>query len=107
MASKVKMRVKVSGDMVAVKALVKHPMETGLRKNKKTGNKIPAHYIQTVTAKVGDKVVMSAFWGGAVSKNPYVSFSFKGKAGDKVDIECVDNQGKTYTGSATAKQENL
>lgn len=103
MASKVKMRAKLKGDVVEVKALIKHPMETGQRKNKKTGKKIPAHYITTVTAKVGSKVVMSAYWGGAVSKNPYLSFSYKGKSGDKVEIECIDNQGVTMNGSSTVK----
>lgn len=34
-------------------ALMNHPMETGLRKDKKTGKMIPAHHIQKVAAKVG------------------------------------------------------
>ena len=40
------MRSKESNGVVTVKALIKHPMETGQRKDKKTGDLIPAHYIQ-------------------------------------------------------------
>ena len=49
--STIKMRSKESNGVVTVKALIKHPMETGARKNKKTGDMIPAHYIQEVHSK--------------------------------------------------------
>jgi len=49
--STIKMRSKESNGVVTVKALIKHPMETGQRKNKKTGDLIPAHYIQEVHSK--------------------------------------------------------
>ena len=93
MAKTIKARAQARGGVVTVKALINHPMETGLRKNKKTGKKIPAHFIQEVTATVNGKEVMMAEWGGAVSKNPYLSFKYSGKAGDKVTISWVDNTG--------------
>ena len=34
----IKIRAKLSGDVTTVKALIKHPMDTGLVKDKKTGN---------------------------------------------------------------------
>ena len=94
MANSIKVRAKAKGDTVTVKALIKHPMETGLRKDKKTGKVIPAHFIQEVNCKHNGKNVLVAEWGPAVSKNPYLSFSFKGgKAGDAVSISWVDNAG--------------
>ena len=94
MANSIKVRAKAKGDTVIVKALIKHPMETGLRKDKKTGKVIPAHFIQEVSCKHNGKNVLVAEWGPAVSKNPYLSFSFKGgKAGDTVSISWVDNTG--------------
>ena len=66
MAKKIKIRAKAKDGMVTVKSLMNHPMETGLRKNKKTGKKIPAHFIQEVIAKAGDETVMEAFWSGAI-----------------------------------------
>lgn len=91
----IKIRAKESSGVTTVKALMSHPMETGLRKDKKTGKNIPAHHITEVTAEHNGKVVMVANWGVAVSKNPYLSFKFKGgSSGDKIKIAWVDNMGK-------------
>ena len=99
----IKIRAKEKGGMTQVKALMSHPMETGTRKDKK-GEFIPAHYIQEVTCKHGDKVVMTCNWGAAVSKNPYLSFKFQGGAkGDTVTISWVDNQGGSDSKNAKIK----
>ena len=103
MAKKTKIRAKEKGGVIIAKVLMSHPMETGLRKNKKTGKKIPAHFIQEVVAKAGDKTVLEAFWGGAVSKNPYLSFKYKGAKGDMLTISWIDNQGASETQSAKVK----
>ncbi len=103
MAKKIKIRAKVKGDTVTVKSLMNHPMETGLRKDKKTGKKIPAHYIQEVVAKVGDKTVMEAFWGIAISKNPYLSFKYSGAKGDSLTMSWIDNQGNSATDTVKVK----
>lgn len=101
MAKSIKIRAKMSGDTTTVKCLVTHPMETGLRKDKKTGELIPAHFINEVVATVGDKTVMTTNWSGGVSKNPYLSFKFKGgNKGDEVKISWVDNQGGSDADSA-------
>lgn len=92
--SSIKIRAKVKGSTCEVKALIKHPMETGLRKDKKTGKVIPAHFIQEVVCQHNGKEVMNAIWGGAVSTNPYVSFIFDGaKKGDTITLSWVDNTG--------------
>lgn len=94
MANTIKARAKVSGDTTTVKALFTHPMETGLRKDKKTGKKIPAHFIQEVTCTHNGENVLTALWGPAISKNPYLSFKFKGaKSGDTVTLSWADNKG--------------
>ena len=104
MANSIKVRAQAKGDTVTVKALIKHPMETGLRKDKKTGKVIPAHFIQQVNCQHNGKDVLVAEWGPAVSKNPYLAFSFKGgKAGDKVSISWVDNTGGIDSAEAKIK----
>jgi sulfur-oxidizing protein SoxZ len=104
MANSIKVRAKAKGDTVTVKTLIKHPMETGLRKDKKTGKVIPAHFIQEVSCQHNGKDVLVAEWGPAVSKNPYLSFSFKGgKAGDSVSISWVDNTGGKDAAEAKIK----
>ena len=99
----IKMRARTKGDETTVKALITHAMETGLRKDKK-GNKIPAHHITEVTCEHGGKVVMTAQWGPAVSKNPYLAFRFKGaKSGDTVKLSWVDNQGQSDSAETAIK----
>jgi sulfur-oxidizing protein SoxZ len=101
MAGNIKIRAKSSDGVTTVKSLMSHEMETGLRKDKKTGEPIPAHFIQEVTAKWNDQVVMTSLWSGGVSKNPYLSFKFNGgEKGDTVEITWVDNQGESETGTA-------
>ncbi len=104
MAKSIRIRAKAKGSTVTVKALITHPMETGMRKDKKTGNKIPAHYIKEVKCEHGGKTVVNAQWGPAVSKNPYLSFAFTGaKAGDSVKLSWVDNKGGSDSAEAKVK----
>jgi len=96
MAKTIKLKAKEKDGVVTVKALITHPMETGARKDKKTGEKIPAHFIQEVTCEHGGNTVMTAQWSGGVSKNPYVTFKFKGGAkGDPIKLSWSDNKGES------------
>ena len=100
----IKIRAKAKDGVTTVKTLMSHPMETGLRKDSKTGEKIPAHHITEVTAEHNGNVVMTANWGGAISKNPHLSFKFKGAAaGDKIKVSWVDNMGKGDSAEADIK----
>ena len=103
MASSIKIRARKKKDVVDFKALIQHPMETGLRKNANTGKTIPAHFIQEVRVESNGDTVMTAYWSGVVSKNPYVSFKYAGKKGDTVTLSWSDNQGGTDTASATVR----
>jgi len=92
---KMKIRAWVDGKKATVKAIIFHPMETGLRKDKATGKPIPAHYITEVQCTHNGKSVLTCYWGPGVSKNPFVSFRFNGaKSGDALKVAWVDNQGQ-------------
>ena len=100
----IKIRAKATDAITTVKTLISHPMETGLRKDKKTRKLIPAHHVTEVTAEHNGTLVMTANWGSAISKNPYLSFKFKGAAaGDTIKISWIDNQGKGESAEATIK----
>ncbi len=104
MAKSIKVRAKVKDGTTVVKALISHAMETGMRKNKKTGKKFPAHFIQEVTCSHNGNTVLSADWGTAISKNPYLSFKFSGaKAGDTLKMSWVDNKGASDSVEAKIK----
>lgn len=97
MPDPMRIRASLKGDVVEVKVLMAHPMETGLRKDS-SGELVPAHYIEKVTATCNDRTVFSADWGPAVSKNPFLAFRFKGAAkGDKVAITWNDSAGESRT----------
>lgn len=100
---KIRMRAKLKGDETTVKALLDHPMETGLRKDD-SGNPIPAHFIQRVLATHNDRRVFEAFWGTGISRNPFVSFTFFGAAkGDTVEVSWVDNRGGSGSGTTNVR----
>ncbi len=104
MSKSIKIRAKLKDGKTTVKCLMTHPMETGMRKDKKTGEPIPAHFINEVIAESGGKTVMTANWSGGVSKNPYLSFAFTGAAvGDEVKISWTDNQGGSDSATAQIK----
>jgi len=101
MADPMRIRATEQADGVEVRVLMAHEMETGQRKDS-SGQLVPAHFIQTVTATHAGKPVLTAEWGPAVSKNPYLQFKFKGgKKGEKVTVTWVDNKGDTRTDEAT------
>lgn len=101
MGNPMKIRTKLEGDVVQVRVLISHPMETGQRKTPE-GELIAQHFIQTVSASYKDRTVLSAQWGPAISRNPYLSFKFQGAAkGEKIKISWVDNKGDSRTDEAT------
>ena len=93
MSDPMRIRAQAQGDKTTVRVLVSHEMESGQRKDA-AGKVVPAWFIQSINATWNGKTVMSAQWGTAVSKNPFVQFSFKGgKAGEKVIVNWIDNHG--------------
>ena len=98
--AKTKARVKApksvkKGEVFQVKTLISHKMETGLRKNKKTGKKIPRHIINKFVCTLNGKEVMSADWFPAISANPYMSFYMKVMESSILEFIWTDDQGKT------------
>ena len=101
MGNPMRIRATEAGGVVEVKVLMSHIMETGQRKDA-SGNIVPAHFIQNVTVTCNGRTVLSAEWGPAVSKDPFMAFKFKGaKKGDKVTVTWVDNKGDSRTDETT------
>lgn len=101
MADPMRIRAQSAGGNATVRVLMSHEMETGQRKDA-GGKVIPAWHITEVTANHNGKPVMTAEWGPAVAKNPFLQFTVKGaKAGDKIAITWKDNKGETRTDEAT------
>ena len=103
MAGILKVKAKASGGKTRVKMMAKHIMESGQRKDK-SGNLIPAMFIQEIKVEHAGKVVFQANLNAAISKNPYLAFDFQGGAKkDELVLTWVENTGKTGTETASIR----
>lgn len=102
MAGEMQIRARmIGGEIADVKVLISHEMEPGTRKDPKTKQLVPAHYITEVVATLNGTPVITAHWGGGISKNPFFGFKLNSaKAGDFVAISAVDNKGGKFEKNA-------
>jgi sulfur-oxidizing protein SoxZ len=87
------------GDIITVKSLISHPMETGLRKDKK-GNKIPRKIINKVICTYNDRKVLESDWYPAISANPYLAFNLRASESGTIAVTWIDDDGTKTTESA-------
>ncbi|MGQ0658362.1 MAG: thiosulfate oxidation carrier complex protein SoxZ [Chromatiales bacterium] len=94
--SSIKIRTALEDGVCTLRALIRHPMETGGRKDEATGERIPAHHITELTCEHNGEPVMTCHWGTGIAKNPYLSFRFRdARAGDTVTLRWTDNRGES------------
>jgi sulfur-oxidizing protein SoxZ len=104
MGKPIKIRTKLKGDIAEIKALMPHNMESGMRRDPDSNELVAAHYISDVVVEHNGDVVMQAYWGTAVSKNPYVAFSIKDAAsGDVIKVSWTDNLDDSSSTETTLK----
>lgn len=99
--AKIKPRVKVpkkakAGEAITIKTLISHPMESGQRKDRKTGELIPRKIINKFVAKFNGKEVFWMDMLPAIAANPYVEFSVKLSESGKMRFEWTDDDGSVY-----------
>ena len=85
------------GDLVEVKALVSHVMESGQRKDS-AGKVIPRKILNKFVCTVNGKEVFSADFEPAISANPYIQFKFKAQESGPVVLTWVDDDGSKIAG---------
>lgn len=98
--AKAKPRVKVpetakKGEVIEIKTLISHKMESGQRKDKE-GNKIPRMIINKFECKYNGEVVFSADWHPAISANPYMAFHTVAKESGTLEFTWTDDEGAVY-----------
>jgi sulfur-oxidizing protein SoxZ len=81
-----------NGETIAVKTLVSHIMETGLRKDA-SGRVIPRMIINTFTCHLNGKFVFGCDLESAVSANPYLEFKFKPAESGTLKFTWIDDEG--------------
>ncbi|MEE9454809.1 MAG: thiosulfate oxidation carrier complex protein SoxZ [Paracoccaceae bacterium] len=107
MASGVKPRVKVPrtaavGDVITIKTLISHKMESGQRKDKE-GNIIPQSIINTFSCDFNGQNIMSVDLSGAVSTNPYFQFEATVPEAGDFTFTWNDDDGSVYTETKSVK----
>ena len=92
-STKMKIKKSKSGGY-EVMVLAKHPMETGLRKDKKTGKKISRMIINKFTCNYNGQEVFASDWHPAVSANPYLAFYVKAQESGTLEFSWTDDKGQ-------------
>ena len=87
------------GQMVQVKTLISHKMETGNRKGK-DGKPIPRLILNNFVCKAGGAEIFSANMHPAVAANPYIAFYIKAEKSGSYEFSWTDDKGKVTTATA-------
>ncbi|HRX35222.1 MAG TPA: thiosulfate oxidation carrier complex protein SoxZ [Aestuariivirga sp.] len=96
-----KPRVKVpksasAGEIITIKTLISHEMETGQRKDK-SGNPIPRKIINKFTCEFNGAKVFECDLEPAIAANPYLEFNAKVAESGSFKFSWVDDDGSVYT----------
>jgi sulfur-oxidizing protein SoxZ len=100
MADNVKPRVKApktasAGEVVTIKTLISHPMESGQRKDS-DGNLIPRSIINRFTAEFNGESIIDVTIMPAVSTNPYFQFDATVPESGEFKFTWYDDDGSVY-----------
>ena len=99
MAEKPRLRVPSEakkGDIIQIKTLMSHPMETGFRKDE-TGKPIPREIINSFVCTFNGHEVFRADLEPAISANPYFEFTVKVEDSGTFAFAWVDDNGTVTT----------
>lgn len=88
------------GELVEVKTLVQHAMETGFRTGN-DGRLVPRDIIHRFVCTYGGKEVFRAELFPAIAANPFLSFSFRAEETGVVTFAWQDDRGETQVQTAT------
>jgi len=84
-----------AGEVVEVKTLISHEMESGQRKDA-SGNTIPRKIIKQFTVAFNGNEIMRVDWHPAISANPYQSFFVRVPESGTFVFQWLDDDGSIY-----------
>jgi sulfur-oxidizing protein SoxZ len=92
------------GDIIEIKTLISHIMETGFRRDN-VGKPIPRNIITQFTAIYNGEEIFSADIYPAIAANPFIVFSTVATESGTIAFEWTGDNGFHETGSATITVE--
>jgi sulfur-oxidizing protein SoxZ len=84
------------GEVITLKAIASHPMETGHRREV-TGKVIPRDILKLMTCEYDGMEIFRAEFFPAVAANPFISFTTIATKSGLITFQWVDDAGKIYT----------
>ena len=81
-----------SGELIEIKALILHPMETGFRAGT-NGRLIPRNIIERFVATWNETEIFSIAFSPAIAANPFVSFFTVAKQSGTVRLRWTGDEG--------------
>ncbi|GGF73834.1 thiosulfate oxidation carrier complex protein SoxZ [Azorhizobium oxalatiphilum] len=88
-----------AGEIVEVRAMIAHPMETGQRMGV-NGAMIPRDIVNRFVCTYGSEVVFAADLWPAVSANPFLSFSLRAKEAGVITFSWTEDSGAVHVATA-------
>lgn len=90
------------GQVVEIKTLTEHPMESGQRKSA-DGKPIPRNILNRLVCTFNGKPVLDAKMYPAISANPYMAFFAKVEESGTFEFTWTDDTGASFTEKAEIK----
>jgi len=87
------------GEVIEIRALIAHPMETGFRAGN-TGGIVPRDIIRSFVCKYNGERVFSAELHPAMSANPYIAFFTRATESGTLEFTWTGDNGFTQTETA-------
>lgn len=84
------------GEVILIKTLISHPMESGVRKDE-TGALIPRDIITQFEARFEGAVFFSVALHPAVSADPYFAFHFQVPGPGRLSFHWQDEKGERWS----------
>lgn len=85
-----------AGEIIELKAMIQHPMETGYRRDAR-GEVIPRNIIKTFRCMYDGKLAFEATFFPGVAANPFLSFCLRATQSGPIEFSWTDQHGKTWS----------
>lgn len=85
-----------AGDAARSQLLIRHPNITGLQMDQLTRHVWPAHFVDAITIRKGDALVLDASMTFSLSENPALEFDARRGASGPISVRVHDNKDNTF-----------
>ncbi|SON55016.1 putative secreted protein [Hartmannibacter diazotrophicus] len=85
-----------AGESFPIRTLISHPMETGFRRDSRTGERIPRRIIHRFECSFDGETVFTCDLGPSMAANPYLEFEARIEHGGTFRFVWVEDGGGEF-----------